>query len=228
MTEMRSAGTLGDLLASRRRRRFVGRASEVELFRVALESPEPPFLLLHLHGPPGIGKTSLLDVYAGLAADAGATRGPSGRARPRPVAAGRAAGPGGGARGARRGRTPSPDRPAAVVWWSCSTPMSGWRRWTTGSARVLLPRLPANAVTVFAGRERTGPGLARRPGVARAVAGGVAAQPEPGRQPPVPARLWRRPGPSRSAGRAGPWPPAGAVAAGRCVRSGRRSCRPIR
>ena len=73
MTEMRSVGTLGDLLASRRQRRFVGRASEVELFRVALDSPEPPFLLLHIHGPPGIGKTRLLDVYAGLAADAGAS-----------------------------------------------------------------------------------------------------------------------------------------------------------
>jgi len=73
MTEMESAGTLGDLLASRRQRRFVGRASEVELFRVALDSPEPPFVLLHIYGPPGIGKTSLLDVYAGLAADAGAS-----------------------------------------------------------------------------------------------------------------------------------------------------------
>jgi ABC-type transport system involved in cytochrome c biogenesis ATPase subunit len=72
MTEMRSAGTLGDLLTSRRRRRFVGRASEIELFRIALESPEPPFSLLHVHGPAGIGKTSLLDVFAGLAADAGA------------------------------------------------------------------------------------------------------------------------------------------------------------
>jgi hypothetical protein len=72
MTGLGSAGTLGDLLTSRRRRRFVGRASEVELFQMALESPEPPFLLLHLHGPPGIGKTSLLDVYAELASDAGA------------------------------------------------------------------------------------------------------------------------------------------------------------
>ena len=58
MTEMASGGTLGDLLAARRRRRFVGRTSEVELFRVALESPEPQFLLLYLHGPPGIGKTA--------------------------------------------------------------------------------------------------------------------------------------------------------------------------
>lgn len=73
MTEMRSAGTLGDLLESRRQHRFVGRASEVELFRAALDSPEPSFLSLYLHGPPGIGKSSLLDVFAGLAADAGAT-----------------------------------------------------------------------------------------------------------------------------------------------------------
>jgi hypothetical protein len=72
MTELGSASTLGELLASHRRRRFVGRTSEVELFRAALESPEPQFLLLHIHGPPGIGKTRLLDVYAELASDAGA------------------------------------------------------------------------------------------------------------------------------------------------------------
>jgi hypothetical protein len=70
---MGSAGTVGDLLASRRRRRFVGRASEIELFRAALDSAEPPFSVLHVHGPPGIGKTSLLDVLAGLSADAGAS-----------------------------------------------------------------------------------------------------------------------------------------------------------
>jgi hypothetical protein len=59
---MRSAGTLGDMLMARRRRRFVGRASEIELFRAALDSIEPPFSVLHVHGPPGMGKTRLLDV----------------------------------------------------------------------------------------------------------------------------------------------------------------------
>jgi AAA ATPase domain len=73
MTETGAAGTLGDLLASRRRRRFVGRASEIELFRVALAAAEPPFSMLHVHGPAGIGKTRLLDVLAGLATDAGAS-----------------------------------------------------------------------------------------------------------------------------------------------------------
>ena len=100
MAEMRSAGTLGDLLMARRRRRFVGRASEIELFRAALDSIEPPFSVLHVHGPPGIGKTRLLDVFAALAEDGGRRRRPSGRARPRPVSTGRARGAAGRARGA--------------------------------------------------------------------------------------------------------------------------------
>ena len=73
MTELRSEGTLGELLASRQQRRFVGRASEVELFGSTLESSEPPFAVLQIYGPPGIGKTSLLNVYATLAAAAGAS-----------------------------------------------------------------------------------------------------------------------------------------------------------
>jgi hypothetical protein len=133
MTEMRSAGTLGDLLASRRRRRFVGRASEVELFRVALDSPGPPFLLLHIHGPPGIGKTRLLDVHAGLAADAGASvvRLDGRDLLPSPPAVLQALG---GVLEVPEGRAPSPGRPTAAGWWCCSTPMSGWRRWMTGYA----------------------------------------------------------------------------------------------
>jgi hypothetical protein len=70
--EWLTAGTLGDLLASRRHRRFVGRGSEVELFRFALDSSEPQFSVLHIYGPGGIGKTSLLNFFADLAVDAGA------------------------------------------------------------------------------------------------------------------------------------------------------------
>ena len=192
------------------------------MFRVALESPEPPFVLLHLHGPPGIGKTSLLDVYAGLAADAGATvvRLDGRDLLPSPPAVLEVLGevlevPDG--EGAIAG---PPDGGRLVVLFDTYerlAPLDDWVR------TLLLPRLPATAVTVVAGRGAAGFGLARRPGVARAVAGGVAAQPEPGGQPPVPARLWRRTGPSRSADRAGARPPAGTVAVGRCGRSRRRS-----
>jgi hypothetical protein len=150
MTEMGSAATLGDLLASRRRHRFVGRTSEVELFQLALESPDPPFLLLHLHGPPGIGKTSLLDVLAGLAADAGArvVRLDGRDLVPSPSAVLQAL-----------GVLEAPDGEGAIARLSDSgrlvvlfdtyerlSPLDDWVR------TRLLPRLPATALTVVAGR----------------------------------------------------------------------------
>ncbi len=64
-------GTLGEVLATRRRRRFVGRSGELELVRTALAATEPPFSVLWLTGPGGIGKTSLLDAIAELAQEAG-------------------------------------------------------------------------------------------------------------------------------------------------------------
>jgi hypothetical protein len=143
MTEMGSAGTLGDLLASRGRRRFVGRASEVELFRVALESPDPPFVLLHIHGPPGIGKTRLLDVYAGLAADAGArvVRLDGRDLLPSPPAVLQAleAGLSGGGR--------------LVVLLDTYERLASLDDWVRTR---LLPSLPATALTVVAGRAAPG------------------------------------------------------------------------
>jgi hypothetical protein len=156
MTEMGSAGTLGDLLASRRRRRFVGRASEVELFRVALDSPEPPFLLLHIHGPPGIGKTRLLDVFAGLAAEVGASvvRLDGRDLLPSPPAVLQALG----------GVLEVPEGEGAIVGLAGSgrvvvlidtyerlAPLDDWVR------TRLLPRLPATALVVVAGRMPPGP-----------------------------------------------------------------------
>lgn len=69
---MRSAGTVGDMLRSERRRRFVGRQAEMELFRAAVDAREPPFSVLFFHGPGGIGKTSLLGMISEQAAEAGA------------------------------------------------------------------------------------------------------------------------------------------------------------
>ena len=156
MAEMRSARTLGDLLTSRRRHRFVGRAAEIELFRVALDSVEPPFSVLQVHGPAGIGKTRLLDVFAGLAADAGASvvrldgrdlvpappvvlealRG----ALEVPEGEGAIVGP--------------PDRGRLVVLvdtYERLAPLDDWVR------TRLLPRLPVTALTVVAGRTPPGP-----------------------------------------------------------------------
>jgi hypothetical protein len=155
MTEMRSAGTLGDLLTSRRRRRFVGRASEIELFRIALESPEPPFSLLHVHGPAGIGKTSLLDVFAGLAADAGAivVRLDGRDLVPSPPAVVEALH---GVLQVSDGEGPivvPSDIDRLVVLFDTYerlAPLDDWVR------TRLLPRLPATALTVAAGRAPPG------------------------------------------------------------------------
>jgi hypothetical protein len=156
MTEMGSAGTLGDLLASRRRRRFVGRASEVELFQASLDSAEPPFSVLYVHGPPGIGKTRLLDVFAGLAADAGASvvRLDGRDLVPSPPAV-------------LEGLGAAPEAPEE--WDAILAPAAGGRMvllldtyerlaplddWVRTR---LLPRLPATALTVVAARTLPGP-----------------------------------------------------------------------
>ncbi|WAM15015.1 AAA family ATPase [Rhodococcus sp. JS3073] len=64
---------LGDVLNSRRRRTFVGRRVERELVRAGLESADPQLSVLFLHGPGGIGKTTLLGEFAEVAAETGAS-----------------------------------------------------------------------------------------------------------------------------------------------------------
>ena len=58
-----------DRLATARRRFFVGRAAELELFRQVLLAEEAPLAVLHIFGPGGVGKTTLLGEYARLAAE---------------------------------------------------------------------------------------------------------------------------------------------------------------
>jgi hypothetical protein len=155
MAEMRSAGTLGDLLASRRRHRFVGRASEIELFRVALDSAEPSFSVLYVHGPAGIGKTSLLDVLARVAADAGASvvRLDGRDLQPSPPDVLEALGgvlevPDGD------GAITGPDSARLVVLFDAYERLAPLDEWVRTR---LLPRLPATALVVVAARTPPGP-----------------------------------------------------------------------
>jgi DNA-binding winged helix-turn-helix (wHTH) protein len=62
-----SSRRIADRLASERRRRFVGRESEIETFRSALLTDEPSFVALHVNGPGGVGKTTLLEEFARVA-----------------------------------------------------------------------------------------------------------------------------------------------------------------
>jgi len=141
-------GSLGELLATRRRRRFVGRVAETELFRAALAASEPPFAVLYVHGPGGLGKTSLMDVFATLAAESGArvVRLDGRDLVPTP--------PSLLATASASVDVPDGDAPISVAErlvvlvdsYERLAPLDDWLR------TRLLPRFPASALTVIAGR----------------------------------------------------------------------------
>ena len=66
-----SCARIADRLASERRRRFVGREREIDMFHAALLADEPSFVALHVSGSGGVGKTSLLEEFARVAREAG-------------------------------------------------------------------------------------------------------------------------------------------------------------
>jgi hypothetical protein len=132
-------------------RRFVGRQAELTLFTSALDAEIPHFAVLHLYGPGGIGKTSLMQQYARVAAATGRTV----------------------ALLDSRNIDPSPqgfllalslaldlDEPGAAIaelvdagrpvilldTYETLTPLDGWLR------ERFLPQLPARALVVIAGR----------------------------------------------------------------------------
>jgi len=149
----RPLGTLGDVLTEHRRRRFVGRSAEIELFRAALDDAiGPPFSVLHVHGPGGVGKTGLLQVLGVVAAGAGATvaRLDGRDLEPSPVSVLEALG--------ETLAIPAGDGPIGlsegggrlvllVDAYEQMSPLDHWFR-----AR-LIPRLPASAIIVIAGRD---------------------------------------------------------------------------
>ncbi|HEU4656653.1 MAG TPA: aminotransferase class V-fold PLP-dependent enzyme, partial [Capillimicrobium sp.] len=67
----RQPATLASRLEAARRRRFVGRRAELELVREALASDDPPWAVLFVHGPGGVGKSTLLTRIAEEARAAG-------------------------------------------------------------------------------------------------------------------------------------------------------------
>lgn len=57
------SSSLAERLSAERNRRFVGRKSELQLFHCAIAATELPFHVLHVFGPGGVGKTSLLGQF---------------------------------------------------------------------------------------------------------------------------------------------------------------------
>lgn len=143
---------LGDRLKAARRRHFVGRESEKELFRAAVIAPEPPFFVLYIYGPGGVGKTSLLHEF-GLLAE---------QAQMRPihldarnleatpdsflVALAQGLGLTGQTESLRTIASHAQRTVILVDTYELLTPLDTWLR------DLFLPELPANALFVVAGR----------------------------------------------------------------------------
>lgn len=60
---------IADRLRAAREKRFVGREDEIALFRSALQVDAPPFAVLYIYGPGGVGKTTLLEELAHFAVE---------------------------------------------------------------------------------------------------------------------------------------------------------------
>jgi hypothetical protein len=129
--------TLAARLTAAREQRFVGRAAELDLLRDALAADTPPFAVLHLHGPGGVGKTTLLQRFAREARAAG---------RETILVDGHAVEASADAFGAAVG-APIGDRALLLIdTYEALTPLDAWLR------ERFLPQLPVGALVVIAGR----------------------------------------------------------------------------
>ena len=143
---------LADRLIEARHARFVGRDGELSVFESALSAETLPFYILHIFGPGGVGKTTLLQEFALLSEHYGA----------RPIyldarhidlspdafikTVGASVGLNNGA------SLPdlldiAPQRTVILIdTYEALTPLDGWLRTT------FLPQLPDTVLTVLAGR----------------------------------------------------------------------------
>jgi hypothetical protein len=160
---------LADRLSAERRRKFVGRVAERNLFRSALAADEPPFNVLYIFGPGGVGKTTLLREFARICKEADV---PASHLDARNL-------------------KPSPDSFMGAVWsalglaeqdspfealasrpelrvvmvdtYETLAPLNAWM------SEIFLPRLPGNLLLVLAGRNAPEPGWRVDPGWQRVV-----------------------------------------------------------
>jgi hypothetical protein len=143
---------LADRLMEARHSRFVGRDGELSIFESALGAENLPFFILHIFGPGGVGKTTLLQEFALLSEQHGAQ--PvyldARHIDPAPDAFIRSLGT---SLGFNNGASlpdlldAAPQRTVILIdTYEILTPLDSWLRTT------FLPQLPDTVLTVLAGR----------------------------------------------------------------------------
>src|SRR5215212_1925060 len=158
------ATRLGERLRAARRRWFVGREAERQLFRDALAAENLPFCVLYVYGPGGVGKTTLLAEFARIAEGAGASAATidarNVEAMPDSFLA---------ALRLAIGVDPAADPLDALAerlgrhvilvdTYETLAPLDGWLR------DVFMPQAPENLLVVLAGRHPLGAGWRADPG----------------------------------------------------------------
>jgi hypothetical protein len=158
---------LADRLSAERRRKFVGRVAERDLFRSALAAGDPPFNVLYVFGSGGVGKTTLLREFASICKEADV---PASYldARNLEPSADSFMGAVWSALGLAEQDSPfealgSELRVVLVDTYETLAPLGAWM------SEVFLPRLPGNLLLVLASRSAPEPSWRIDPGWQRLV-----------------------------------------------------------
>lgn len=154
----RPAQRLAARLESARRRSFVGRAGELGQFEQMLAEELPPYAVVYVYGPGGVGKSTLLGEFLRLCGEAGVAAIPLDARNIQPTPDGML--------GALRQATGADDPLAAlperhvllIDTFELLAPLEGWLR------DQFLPQLPERAMVVLAGRNALSSGWRVDPG----------------------------------------------------------------
>lgn len=158
---------LSDFLGAERHRQFVGRERELGVLSEALEAERLPFHILYVHGPGGVGKTTLMREFQHRSEEAGArvlyldAR----DIEPTPAAFMEALRHAAERNGEAAGEQKEPflsssERQVLLVdTFEALAQMDRWIR------ERFLPRLPAETLLVLSGRQARSPGWKADPGL---------------------------------------------------------------